>query len=197
MVDIIIGFVIVALASGIGFYFIHKTNLFEGKRNVFYIVNLIILVLGVLVLFRTEQGPMQGIYVSLFYVLALLTVVDIFKKEIHLELFICIAPIIIANQLLFINEWDREKLIFTGGTVLFLLLIGFVFRKGIGFGDILLFILLILALELNVALFIIIGAFTLSAVFGIMVFATRRAKRGTQIPFTPFIFACYMLYIIL
>jgi len=195
--QIVIDIVFLVLAQAISYYFIEKTGLFHDKVSYKVIINGFMLAIGALVLWRTESGPMQAMYIGVYYVLALLTVEDFHLKKIHLPLFICLAPIIIANQWLFMDQWTTQELMYTGGTVLFLILVGILLRKSIGFGDILVFLLLIVAFKLETAILVIIVSFMLSAIVGLMLFASRRVGRRSKIPFTPFILVSYLLFIVL
>jgi prepilin signal peptidase PulO-like enzyme (type II secretory pathway) len=192
----IVDILVIAVLTSLSYFFLYKSSLIEKKKHIIAVITVMVFC-SLVILWKTESGPMQSMYVSMFYLLGLIAVVDFFKKEIYLELFIAAVPLIILNLVLFIDEWDSRKLIFTIGVMLFFVIIGLLFRDSIGFGDILLFILLILAFEFQTAVFLILISFMLSAIYGLILFSARKVSKGYEIPLTPFLLAAYMVFIIL
>jgi len=192
----IVDILVIAVLTSLSYFFLYKSSLIEKKKHIIAVITVMVFC-SLVILWKTESGPMQSMYVSMFYLLGLIAVVDFFKKEIYLELFIAAVPLIILNLVLFIDECDSRKLIFTIGVMLFFVIIGLLFRDSIGFGDILLFILLILAFEFQTAVFLILISFMLSAIYGLILFSARKVSKGYEIPLTPFLLAAYMVFIIL
>jgi len=192
----IVDILVIIILSLLTYGFLNKSSLIDKRKNIIAVI-VVMALCSFLILWKTDRGPMQSIYVSMFYLLGLISVVDFFKKEIYLELFIAAVPLIILNIILFIDNWDLKKLIFTMGVILFFIIIGFLFRNSIGFGDILLFILLILAFEFQTAIFLILLSFMLSGMYGLILFSARKVTKGYEIPLTPFLLTAYMIFIIL
>ncbi|MBQ7615781.1 MAG: prepilin peptidase [Butyrivibrio sp.] len=125
---------------------------------------------------------------SVIAVLAVASITDIRRKEVPIwEVLACMAISAIRAAGLFIQGNANAELILSVLPGLAVLVLSYVTRQGIGYGDGLMLVSLGPALGLGrLGMGLLVAFFSCSVISGILLF-TKKAARSTRIPFIPFI----------
>jgi leader peptidase (prepilin peptidase)/N-methyltransferase len=156
-----------------------------------------------------EVGAMYWAMAPVYAYVALLSAVLITSDLRHRTLpntwTLSAYPILIVLLMIptaYASDWWQLGRAILGAlvTVLTLYLLAVLSKDGMGMGDVKLAgaLALVLAWQSWMSLFLAMaGAFMLSAVFGLILLALRRASRRSELPFGPFLIAATWLVIIL
>ncbi|MCL2050567.1 MAG: prepilin peptidase [Lachnospiraceae bacterium] len=136
--------------------------------------------------------------VSNFMILIFLflsTLFDIKSKKIPLQLIIIFGLTIIGISLQYgrFNSWEILVRIMPG---IFLLLISFVTKEAIGYGDGIVILLIGLGMDIQVMVSFIMIAFLLSAIVSIIILIKKKGDRQTRLPFMPFLLTAWCVCLI-
>ncbi|MBR4669717.1 MAG: prepilin peptidase [Butyrivibrio sp.] len=129
------------------------------------------------------------IYILMFIFMFVLSVQDIRNREISAKLLMICAVISISGAVIGILS-NNMSIIDVAISLLpgaGLLLLSFVTRQQIGYGDGLIALILGPALGIEILIIGLMAAFFGSGVFSLILLAVKKAKRKSRIPFVPFI----------
>ncbi|MCD2247510.1 A24 family peptidase [Listeria marthii] len=136
------------------------------------------------------------VYCIIYYFLAFFFITDIFYLYVPnaiLSLFVCMLFLFF---ILFNQPW--LDLIYSGVmSGLFYLLFFSIFRKGIGFGDIKILIILSTFLGFKMGYYIFFLAIILGTIILLTALLFKKVKKNKQVPFVPYIYASFLLVSIL
>ncbi|MBC2019278.1 prepilin peptidase, partial [Listeria seeligeri] len=88
-------------------------------------------------------------------------------------------------------------IISVGVSMIFYMLFFLIFRKGIGLGDIKLFIILSSFLGFKTGYYIFFLAILIGTIILLIAVAAKKIKKNKQVPFVPYIFTSFMLISVL
>ncbi|PKM51278.1 MAG: hypothetical protein CVV02_07935 [Firmicutes bacterium HGW-Firmicutes-7] len=128
-------------------------------------------------------------YVFLIYILFIVMIHDLIDQSIPLK-WLAFGGVMGSYMLIYNpNISLLEGVVGSIITGILLLLLSKITRGGIGIGDVFVFVLISLIAGWKMSMTVLIFALVLCGCIGIVLFAFKKAKRKTTIPFMPFIFA--------
>lgn len=137
------------------------------------------------------------IYLMTATLLYISVITDVHDKTLPIEYYLSIIPVLLVKILVIPESFFGKDLMFNTITIIVLVVIGYIFRASLGFGDIFLFITMTMLLGYGVTIVLILMALVLTSVLGLIMIAMRKANRRTQLPFTPFILFGYIVYLLI
>lgn len=162
-----------------------------GIYSILYIMGL------TLVIINYPDHISMVTYLSIFLMLAISVVRDVKDRTVPIEYYIGLLSIIFVKAWLIPDEVFNKDMLINILTIVVLLVAGYLFRHSLGFGDILLFCIMTLILGYRLCIVLILLGMMLTSLTGLAMIAMRKVNRKSQLPFSPFILAGYMIYIMI
>ncbi|EFS00012.1 prepilin peptidase [Listeria seeligeri] len=131
-----------------------------------------------------------------YYFLAFFFITDILYMYIPNSIIILFTITLLFVYCLF-DQPIVNLIISVGVSMIFYMLFFLIFRKGIGLGDIKLFIILSSFLGFKTGYYIFFLAILIGTIILLIAVAAKKIKKNKQVPFVPYIFTSFMLISVL
>lgn len=189
-------YLIIVILAVLIYLFLKSENLFQEKWYKFAIIAVFLMLAGITT-YSFSDDINSIIYLTATTLLFISVLTDIHDKTLPIEYYVSIIPMLIVKAVIIPESFFGKQLLFNLLTIVILVIIGFIFRASLGFGDILLFATLTMLIGYGVTVVLILMGLVFTSVLGLIMIAMRKANRRTQLPFTPFILAGFIIFLLI
>lgn len=159
-----------------------RTSCCRERLSVYYLIGECLALAGAFLLVR-ELPISHSLFIALFLLLLTSAISDLVSLTISLNL---LFVFLLVCVVLFHCDWLQFLIVLLISHILF-----FIFRFGIGYGDILLINFLALFLPFHLFTYILLFTFVFAGLFAIIVIICGYYRRRLMIPLVPFIFSAF------